>query len=305
MKYISIQPDSIYFLWQLKLQDYNFNRLNILDKSVAVIIYENEPSKIFKYYAQEVAKQGKIVLFIKDERNINHRKYSPTIKPYGFKKLIEFYPSILNEDNIFYHDSDILFVREFDYNSIVSNNKTVIVSDTKSYLNTSYIKSKSNELFNNMCNIVGIQPELVENLDNNCGGAQYIFPKDFQYNYVMWDKIENDSVSLYNYMVETSNIYSPEYPIQAWTAEMWATLWNIWLFNNSTKIDRNMDFAFAHDSYKSLEYKNIYHNSGVTENEKNMFYKGKYIDKFPFFDNHNYVNKDSANYFYVEEMRNL
>jgi hypothetical protein len=42
MIYLSAQPDDYYFLWQLKLQLFNFNRLGIRPNNIHVLIGYNK-----------------------------------------------------------------------------------------------------------------------------------------------------------------------------------------------------------------------------------------------------------------------
>ena len=95
-------------------------------------------------------------------------------------------------------------------------------------------------------------------------------------------------------MSNTSNEYNPKHPIQKWTADMWAVIWNAWRDGHTTKIVKAMDFLWATDSktkYKENKTISMYHNAGVTE-QKNLFYKGAYVTRSPFHDDLSYVDQN-------------
>jgi hypothetical protein len=153
------------------------------------------------------------------------------------------------------------------------NDNVWYLSDTRSYLNSAYIKSKGEELFIEMCNIVKILPEIVQNNDNYAGGAQLLIKNT---NVDFWEKVENDSEDLYKFMKTTEYKYNPNYPIQSWTAEMWATLWNAWLWGNETKIYDDFNFSCATDNIEKWNITNIYHNAGAVIDDGTYFLKTKY-----------------------------
>jgi hypothetical protein len=98
--------------------------------------------------------------------------------------------------------------------------------------------------------------------------------------------------------------------IQFWTAEMWAVLWNLWLYEYKTKIISDLDFSWATDTIEIYNSKNILHMAGVTDDLKTTkFYKGDYINIDPilklkedknFF---NYIDKNSSTIKYIENMK--
>lgn len=198
-----------------------------------------------------------------------------------------------------YLDPDVLFTKKIKFGSILKNS-TIYLSDTRSYLGIDYIKSKSPELVGNMASIVGIDPKEILKNDKEAGGAQYIF-KNIDYKF--WEKVEIDCVNLYEYMNDTKRIYMPHHPIQSWTADMWAVLWNLWSLQRETKIVKLLDFAWATDGYSHLANVNILHNAGIVD-QKDCFNKGHYLNASPFFRDYSKMNKIMASYRYVEEIIN-
>ncbi len=151
-----------------------------------------------------------------------------------------------------------------------------------------------------MCNIVGIDPTIVEKNDNNAGGAQYLL-KEIGSDY--WKKVEEDSIRLFKHMKNTEQKYSPENPIQSWTASMWAILWNAWLFNKKTKIIKRFNFTWGSDNISLWGKNAIFHNAGITNDKKNVFNKMTYTIQTPFNKNFKNIDKNNATYNYIKEIK--
>jgi hypothetical protein len=252
-----------------------------------------------------------------DNRDKKH--YIPSIKPFLISKWLKEFP---NYGKLFFlHDADIIF-REIPIFDSLIKDSTIYLSDTIGYIGYNYIidccnryekthkSSEKEQLLNEMCSIVGIDKEIVKINQNNSGGGQYLFKEtdcDF------WDKIYRDSTLLYDKMID----YHKRFPIspgeiQFWTAEMWALLWNLWLYKYETKISNELDFSWATDGIEMYSKKKILHMAGVTENLKNKkFYKGDYIninpierikENFNYFD---YIDKNSITIKYIDVMKSL
>lgn len=300
MKYISIQPATDYFIWQLEVFDYSFIKCgyNINDSYVGLVINDQISENVKRY----ILKNKNRILFFKDKRY--DKSYIPSLRFYGLYDLFKNNYHLIKDHDIFYHDADIVFTKKFDWESIIEKPKTAYVSDTISYIGAKYIESKSPELLQLMCDIVGIDVDMVKNNEMNSGGAQYILPKN-SINYEFFEKCEKDSVLLYKLMNDTSNIFSPEHPIQSWTADMWVLLWNLWLSGIETVVHKDMEFAWCNWSSNDWKKVKIYHNAGVLSEEKGEFYKGKYFNKMPFGDDFSEIKKGTCNYKYSQIVKEL
>jgi hypothetical protein len=266
MKILITLPDCNYYLWQMLVQINNFRKMGFENDTTYLIGKTNiQPSSTLKKIMSGGIKSNFYVM--NDERK--DPKYSPSLKPFLMKKYFELHPE---KETYFYTDPDVIFTKKLKLTDL-GNDDIWYLSDAKSYLNSKYIKSKSEELFKEMCQIVGIEPEIVEKNDNDAGGAQLIVKNTTP---EFWDKVEKDSEKLYQLMISTSNKYNPEYPIQAWTAEMWSTLWNSWLFGHETKIIKKMNFSWATDPIKKWGESSIYHNAGAVIDNGTYFLKTKY-----------------------------
>jgi len=198
-------------------------------------------------------------------------QYSSSLRPHILAKFFDAHPEMKNE-KFFYIDPDVIFTKKPKFSDLEKDD-VWYVSDTKSYIDSRYVKSKGEQLFVEMCRIVDIDPKIVEFNDNNAGGAQYLIKNvDSEF----WKKVEKDSENLFIHMIKTSHRYSPEHPIQAWTADMWAVLWNAWYFNKKTKIVKKLNFAWATDPMNKWNDNLIYHNAGAVIDNGLYFLKTNY-----------------------------
>jgi len=304
MKFISIQPAIDYFIWQLEVFDYQFQKMGYdLNDSLVMLLHTGKLSDNVIRYA---AKNKHRIIFEKDDRT--DKSYIPSIKLYGIHKLYYNHKYRVKGHRVFLHDSDIVFTKYFDYDSICLDNNIVYCSDTVSYIGANYLDSKSPVLTNKMCDIVGINPVIVRANQLNSGGAQLIFPnKNIDAN--IFKKSEIDSNALYKYCnsTEGKSLKKPTdpYPVQNWTAEMWSILWNLWLGGFETEVHNSMEFGWSGWRPERWNEINILHYAGVTSNNEGKFYKAMYRDKMPFGQDLSYVKDNNMTIKIVEIIKEL
>jgi hypothetical protein len=269
MKILITLPDCNYYLWQMLVQINNFKKFG-LDSDVTYLIGKSSIQKSSVLNNIILNSKTKCSFYVFNDERVNP-KYSPSLRPYLLKKFFEAYPD-KEKLTYFYTDPDVIFIKKPKLSDFEKDDVWYL-SDTRSYLNSGYIKSKSEVLFKEMCEIVGIDPSIVEKNDDNAGGAQLIIKNTTS---KFWEKVEKDCEALYVHMVKTSGKYCPEFPIQSWTAEMWATIWNAWYFEHKTKIVKQLDFSWATDEIKKWKTTTIYHNAGAVIDNGVYFLKTKY-----------------------------
>lgn len=303
MKYICVQPDIPYFHWQIAVMLTNFLNVGIkLSQCNIILLHQGNISQ------ESLALQNQFpeaeFFWHLDERE--DKSYIPSIKPYGMYKHIQTYPNAFNGP-IFYHDSDIIFRKKIDEQLFVNDNVWYL-SNTVSYIGWEYIVSKGEGQADAICSNFGIDKQILIDNQDNSGGAQYIIKNTTEQ---FWLKVYQDSNRLYKYLCDKETecgIINPKdpYPIQKWCAEMWATLWNAWLFNHKTQIHAELDFCFATSPYKEFEQVKILHNAGVTNAEKhNMFFKGDFIHNSPFNADLSYVSNQFSSFAYKQAVENV
>jgi hypothetical protein len=306
MIFISAQPDTAYFHWQVSLYLYQFSKHGIIDRCYCLFGYKSSPSQ----YIQNLAKQYPTVKYYKDERMPND--YSPTIRPHLLAKFFRQYPHL--GKNVFYHDSDILLTKlpRFD---LMLGNDIGYLSDTISYIGYEYLKICASrykaihsslrdlDIFYGMCEVMAIDPELVKANEKNSGGAQYLLKN---IDHVYWEECEKRCVDLYTYLSNYEKRYPVQHHIQKWTTDMWVVLWVYWKRGSQTRIHRELDFSWATGTVDDYNRHNIFHLAGITNaNCIDKFHKGRYTNRTVFdayqknpriFD---HINKNNATYEYV------
>ena len=315
MLFVSAQPDVTYFIWQIKLYVHNFIEKGINPNQIHVVLGlvqgNTKPSK----QSEELKELGINVHYFVDERVKKH--YIPSIKPYLISKWIQSNPE--HGKLFFLHDADIIF-RDLPNFEELLNDNTCYLSDTIGYIGYDYImdccgryeqkhpNTEKGQLISEMSEVIGVDVDIIKDNQKNSGGGQYLIKNS---NCELWDKIYKDSIKLYDQMLN----YQKRFPInpgqiQFWTAEMWALLWNLWMYGFETKITDEMSFSWATDDIKKYEQHPILHMAGVTDNLKTTkFYKGDYINIDPILKmrenpNHfDYINKDSSTIKYMENMK--
>lgn len=286
MIFLSAQPDDIYFIWQLEILIRNLNKLGVSKKDIHIVIGFHPLTGLKQEFEQFIKiNQSLACFFLYPDTRPLHR-YVSTIRPHLLSKHWEHFPDLYNE-TIFYHDSDIILSRI----PHIETGDINYVSDTRSYLNADYIlKCTDKDIFKAMCAIVGIPEAKVLENNFNTGGAQYVLKK---ITVTFWEKVYRDSEALFCLLDDFNNneqqklINQPEYTpkkIQAWCADMWAVLWNLWHFNKAVQVHPELAFCWPTDPIHLYQEKAILHYSGDHTEKELFFYKRDYIQYAPWYD---------------------
>jgi hypothetical protein len=305
VKYICVQPRLVYYAWQLEVMLNNFikNGVNSFDIYILMAYSPNQqdltnhPDVVELYNKLMKRFSGVNFLYYKDTRE--YPQYISSVRPNILKQHFAKYPELISS-TIFYHDCDIIFTKTPDFSEFLNDNYWYL-SNTNSYINSSYIRSKGEDIYNDMCRIVGIDSKIPKIMDNDSGGAQYLMKGvDSKF----WEKVEHDSELLYSYFLDIESKKISEdpgyHPIQKWTSDMWAVLWNAWYFEHPTRVHSYFDFTWATDHISKWDKNLIYHNAGVVESGP-CFYKGNHINTLPY-NLENIYSPILASYKYFEEI---
>ena len=287
MKYILCQPAINRFKWELEVCLTNLKKLGIKD---IVLLFSRHDDQIPIFFEKEYGVEVHVYDDLRDDK-----EYIPSIKPYLWWKYLEEDHSREN-DRYFYIDSDVIFNKRINLRKLPSKDDVWYCSDCCSYLSLDYIRSCENgeKILKDMANIVNVTVESLETINTNSGGAQWVINRP-KANY--WKKVYLDSNRLYRYL------RGQKTNIQIWTAEMWAQLWNMMYFNIGPKVHEELDFCFATDPIKKVKEVKILHNAGVTTNDEDLFFKGRYVTSTPFDEDLSFVNKKKCSYAYVKAIK--
>ena len=279
MKWISAQPATIYYAWQVDVYVNNFIENGVLPSDIHVLFGLN--GDLPKEIRNLIQKYKDVNFFVYPDLRLD-KIYIPSIYFNLCKQHWKQYPELQNEI-VMMHDSDTILVKPFQIDYELLGNKIWWFSDTKSYINYDYIMQKGEDVYQRMLDIVGIDGLIPKIFNSHSGGAQHLM-KNVPYSF--WNKVEKDSINLYRMFCETEHLYKKkhdgDYPIQKWTAGMWSLLWNSWYFGNEVQISDKLDFCWSTDIIDKLEGKQFLHNAGVTEDRQDLFFKGKYTNTLPY-----------------------
>jgi hypothetical protein len=232
--------------------------------------------------------------------------YIPILRPDILEQHFLKYPN-LSDEIIFYHDSDIIFRELPDFNSLL-NDDIWYLSDTVSYIGSDYIKSKSDKILTDMCNIAGISRDLVEQNNKNSGGAQYLMKN---IDHLFWRDVKFVSLDLYKYMLDaeieerktlTEDQLKTYNPIQKWCADMWGVLWCGLKRGNEVRLSDELGFSWGSSwgTHEWQRYK-IMHNAGVSDNcNGKCFHKSEFMNKSPWDYDFSAIDPNSNTHNYVQ-----
>lgn len=299
MKFILAQPAIKRFKWELDVCLTNLRSLGVKD---IVLLFSKFDASIPNYFKRKYGVQCFVYPDLRKDKT-----YIPSIKPYLWWQFLKENPE-MEKETFFYMDADVIFKELPDFTKINYSKDLWVGSNADEYLCPNYIDSKGKDLLSRMANIIQVDEQKVRNLQNRSAGAQWIITQPgTQY----WFKVYCDSVKLYKFLNNVELAYVTKYrkidikytPIQKWTAEMWAQLWNLIYFNIDVAISSELDFCWATDDIKRWDAVKIYHNAGVTMDMQDLFFKGLWVNKSPFNANLDYVNKNKCSWKYVQAIK--
>lgn len=301
MIWISAQPATVYYAWQVEIYINNFIENGIFSNDIHVLFLvdgdlPNEIQVLQRNYPH-------IHFFFYNDTRID-KFYIPSIYFNAVKQHFLAHPE-LEKQTILFHDSDTILTKPFQPSDNLLKSKTWFMSDTNSYINYDYIMQKGSDVYERMINIVGIDGNIPKLMNSNSGGAQYLM-KNVPFAY--WNKVEKDSIELYRMFCETELFYKPkheaDYPIQKWTAGMWSVLWNAWYFGFETLVSDELSFCWATDKMERWDETTFMHNAGVTSTTNEHFYKGAYTETLPY-NKMPLVNPKYCSYKYYEWIKRV
>ena len=273
MKFICAQPAIDYYTWQVEVLINNFIRNNVNPNDIHIVCsHKGIISKKWESLATQY-KSVNFFFYIDDRHNPS---YISSVRPNVLYNHWKAHPELENE-TIFYHDCDIIFTKPIDFTNL-EKGSTCYVSDTVSYIGAEYIKSKGQHYFELMTALVNVNKETVVANQKNSGGAQYIL-KGITANF--WNKVYWDCENMFRLISRMQN-GNPSEPFQIWCSDMWAVLWNLWVFNKTVAVSDELSFLWATSSTNDWNKHSIYHNAGVTSGNQKMFYKGSYMSALPY-----------------------
>ncbi len=297
MIYLTAQPAIKKYTWEVEVYLSNFLEKKIDLSSVHIVLGYSD-NRIDDNWLRLKNKFKEANFFFYKDTRVNNN-YAPSIQAHILEK--HWKSNLwLEKESIFFHDSDFIFTKPFDFEPFLKDNVWYL-SDTVSYIGAEYIKSKGDEVLDFMCNIADIDKQLV--IDNNkvSGGAQKLI-KNVPTAY--WADVYDLQLKLFKQTPKISQRIKKQkgksyHELQHWTASMWAELWVAWKYGFKTKVPKEFNFMFYTNHITDWDKMCFYHNAGVVNSENKMFFKGEYANKLPY-NKRLKLNKDLAGYNYYK-----
>lgn len=308
-----VQPCLPYYAWQVEVMLNNFEQHNIHKYEIRCLFAFNKNEADWEEKVSVIKKvEAKFLHIAKfyyyEDTRVYPISYISSIRPNILKQHFKEYPETSNRA-IFYHDCDIVFTKHPDFlHKYLDDDENWYVSDTISYIGYDYIISKGEDILDTMCQIVGIDKNLVKSKQKESGGAQYILKN---VDWLFFHKMEKDCEKLYKDIMKINidkRRENPQYhELQIWCSDMWCLLWNGWLRGYNTLVIPELNFCWATDDIKRWNETYIFHNAGVTNStSKELFYKAEYRDgTYPFLIDETKYNKERCSYNYLLEIKNV
>ena len=285
---MSSQPATDYYAWQVEVYLTNFGsgkRIQVIG-SINEFIPDSWKRLIDRFKDVEF-------YFYEDTRGEN--KYPPSLQSHILAKHFKS-NEYLKDYAIFYHDSDFVFTRDFDFTPFL-HGENWYFSDTISYIGADYIVSKGEEVLDWMCRAIDISPELVKQNQLKSGGAQKLI-KNVDHTY--WEQVFDNTMKLYQVLTH----FGRTTDIQVWTASMWAELWTAWKMGYNIEVPKEFDFCWATCYIDRWNDCAFFHNAGVMNGNQGMFCKSEYINKYPY-DTNLFIDNNRCSYNYYKLIKSI
>jgi len=260
MIFLSAQPDTQYFLWQLEIQLANFSGHGIAADSIQVLLSYDRQTGLNYKAKQFIIDHAHLACFFTYPDSRENKNYISSVRPHIIQQHFFVHRELSNEV-VFYHDSDIVFTYELPDFEKLNRDDIWYFSDTRSYLSSHFIKSKHDIIFKEMCEVMGMEEGFIADNDVNAGGAQCLLKK-VDHNF--WAKVEESCNLLYELLEANKDRYKkiiasagnvPEEdagPVSSWCADMWAILWNSFQ-QARVKIDAELNFCWPHEPIENRD----------------------------------------------------
>ena len=232
--------------------------------------------------------------FVYDDNRAD-KSYIPAIRPYLWWQYLRNYPE-REDETYFYIDSDVIFKEWPNLDGLLTSKDQIAGSNCDNYIGYEYLKQveKGPEIIGRMAQYCNITPHQMIGVPGI--GAQMVIGHPTA---EMWQKAYSRSNIIYHYFDSvTSNI-------QKWTAEMWAQLWTFVEHGVEITMPKELDFCWCTDPLYRWDETKILHNSGVTKDDGELFFKGKYHDHTPFDEDLSWVNPEKCSIKYVDAIKKV
>jgi hypothetical protein len=288
---ITCQPDDQYFIWQNHLYIESCLEQGFEEEQIHILLYKPKGREYNTNWEKLKTCHPKLNIFVYEDDGVQAFLpiYIPILRPHLLWQHFKNFPE-LEQKTIIYTDCDILWLKGLDIEKFYDDD-TCYISDAKSYMNNTYFESKKRDLLEEkkeeslsrdflkeICDIVGIDKQIVIDNDDNTGGVQYILKG---VNAAFWKKVELDVINIRTHLLAVNKMFykNENSGIQSWCADLWAVLFNLWYAKKQVRVVPELNFTWSTDPISKIKTHTILHNAGIVSVKQGIwpaFYKGKY-----------------------------
>ena len=309
LRYMCAQPSSSYYLWQVETVIHNFAKHGINPNNLDIVC-AIPPDGSAPEQWRKLADTYNTVRFFFYPDDRKETPYVSSVRPNILKKHFAAHPE-MKDEAIFYFDCDCIFTRPPDFSKFIDDDITY-GSDCQFYVGAEYLKGKGFGIYEKLCEICDIHPDVAVANEMNVIGAQHIL-KNIDAKF--WEDIEVQSDAIYRFLLEDLKIHphvtkeeaTPEKPeynsCQKFCADMFAMFFNV-LKRGEVRNDLYLDFCWSTQDKAKWDSCVIFHGAGVLNTQnKEFFYKGDYVsgDKMPY-NIENHVDPKQASHYWLKEI---
>lgn len=293
------QPATLFYAWQVEVMLDSFIRNGIYQGNIHIVCAKG--NDYYSGWDKLVVKYSDVKFFFyEDSRTL--KGYVSSIRPNILKQHFSA-NQYLEGETIFYHDCDIILTKSIDWNQF-TNDDFWYGSNCCDYLGYGSIIKRGDDIFNKMCEIISIDPEIIKSNENNSIGAQYIL-KGIDSGF--WESVEMDSERLHTEITDLNRkkkaLDSSYEELVIYCSDMWSLLWNGWKIGKKTICHESLSFCWAPRGAHEYERHSIFHNAGIQNSmQEKYFYKYNYLSILPYNDDIR-IDEDTASYLYWKEIK--
>jgi hypothetical protein len=278
--FLSAQPHTLYFRWQLEVQITNFREHGV-SHHMQVLVW-HPPHYREEGWEELERKYPEVQFFYYTDQGADIGTYVPVLRPHILAQHFERFPHLAGHP-IFYHDADIIFNYRPQLDQLLSGT-TSWCSDASSYQDYNYLSHKEREghippetVVAGLARLTGTPIEEIRRHAGNSGGAQYILKG---VDAAFWKEVEEDALKIRRYLcwdyphsINRTYFKDEDTGFQSWCADMWALSFNMWKRKLELNVSYHLRFSWATTDLDKNELFPIYHNAGAGQTTPEMFYK--------------------------------
>lgn len=321
-------PHDLYFCSEVEVQLHNFRKFN-MSQYMQILVYETEDVSWREYWDKLAQRYAEVSFFFYSIPGLKNLLtiYPQVCRPSMLRVHYQRFPE-MKDKVIWYIDSDVLLTKPIDFTPWLKDDICYLSSTP--YIGADYFASKRNDVWpfklelydqrdilKELCDIVGIDKQVVIDNNTNTGGCQYLL-KGIDSSF--WEDVEKNCVEL---RFKALNLNAEFFPsenkgLQSWAiGDMCGLLWNLWKRNIEVRCPSEFDFSWASSPIEKYDQCSIFHNAGISgiyqemDGKKHrMFHKGDIrfrTSVMTFFDITEWgeITTDYCTYKYVEAIKEV